>query len=82
MNKEQIFGVVKESILETLPELADKIILISDSLKDLGANSIDRAEIIIQILSKLKLKVPLSDFGNAKNIEELVDNISSKMTAA
>lgn len=81
MNKEQIFGVIKENILETLPELAEKKIILSDSLKELGANSIDRAEIIIQTLSKLKLKVPLSDFGNAKNIEELVEIISSKMTA-
>lgn len=78
MNKTQVFEVIKENIVEVLPELAERNIVITDSLRDLGANSIDRAEILIQTLSKLKVKAPLADFGNAKNIEELVDVILAK----
>lgn len=72
MDKDQIFAVIKQNIIDVIPELADKPITIKDSLRDLGANSVDRAEILIKSMSAMQLKVPLVEFGQAKNIEDLV----------
>ena len=79
MNKEQIFSIVKEGIIEVIPELADKPITITDSLKELGANSVDRAEILIRTMAACQLKVPLIKFAEAKNIEELVSIVMKKL---
>ena len=82
MDKEQIFQVIKENIIEILPELENRTITPSDSLKILGANSIDRAEILIKSMAALKIKAPLVEFGQAKNIEELIEILLLKHNQA
>lgn len=72
MNQEQVFTVVKEIITDVIPELSNQPILINNSLKELGANSMDRAEIIIRSMAALQLKIPLIEFGQAKNIEGII----------
>lgn len=79
MDKEQIFLVIKQNLIEVIPELANRSVTINDSLRDLGANSIDRAEILVKSMATLKLITPLVDFGQAKNIEELVIIILDKL---
>lgn len=81
MDKAQVFALIKQNLIDVLPELENRNISIQDSLRDLGANSVDRAEILVKTLAALKLKVPLVDLGQAKNIEELVDIILSKVSA-
>lgn len=73
MDKEQMFTVIKQIIVEVIPELSNKTIVINDSLREIGANSIDRAEILIKCMAATQLTVPLTEFAGAKNIEELVD---------
>jgi polyketide biosynthesis acyl carrier protein len=72
MKTDSIFRVMLKNILVVLPQLKNSIITMDHSLKELGANSIDRAEIIIQSMSDMKLKVPLVEFALAKNIGQLV----------
>lgn len=79
MDKEQVFAVIKQNIIDVVPELADRNITIKDSLRELGANSVDRAEIIVKTLAALQLKIPLVELGQAKNIEALVTIILEKM---
>lgn len=50
----------------------------TDSLRDLGANSIDRAEIIMLTLESLSLRIPLVELAGAKNLDELVIAIHAK----
>lgn len=78
MTKEQVFEVVKESILEILVDLTPKEIDIQNSLKNLGANSIDRMEIVVSSMEALELKIPLVEFGSIKNIEGLVNFLYEK----
>lgn len=73
MDKTKILELLQKNIRDILPELKERPICSTDSLKDLGANSIDRAEIIIEMLRSLKLKIPLATFGLVKNIEDIVD---------
>ncbi|TAK73855.1 MAG: acyl carrier protein [Gammaproteobacteria bacterium] len=73
MTQDQIFEVIKKSVLDILIDIEPELIKIDKSLKDLGANSIDRIEVISSTLEQLNLKLPLMTFKNATNIREIVD---------
>lgn len=79
MTKEKIFGLLKGNIKDILFDLDENAISIDKSLKSLGANSIDRADIIMQTMEELGLKMQLVEFGGAKNIEGLVDLFYEKL---
>lgn len=70
--EDEVFSILHRCIVNVLPELEGRAITMHDSLKELGANSIDRAEIIVQGLSALSIRAPLITFGQARNIAELV----------
>jgi polyketide biosynthesis acyl carrier protein len=73
MIKQKIFETVKTAILEVLPDLDPGLISIEKQLKDLGANSIDRMEVVTYSMEALGLKLPLMTFAQVSNIESLVD---------
>ncbi|MDA7716907.1 acyl carrier protein [bacterium] len=73
MSKEHVFEVVKNIIVEVLPDVELDQISIEKSLKDLGANSIDRMEIVTMSMEELDLKIPLMSFAQVGNIEGMVD---------
>lgn len=75
MNKEYIFKTLKETIIEILPDVDETSIILEESLRNLGANSIDRMDIIIDTLKKLDMKVPMMQFNECKNIEDIVDTL-------
>ncbi len=73
MEKENIFSVVKDAITDVLPDVDSEAVSIEQNLKSLGANSIDRTEIVMSSMEKLGIKLPLVSFGGVENIEEMVD---------
>ncbi|MFC1747377.1 phosphopantetheine-binding protein [Pseudomonadota bacterium] len=73
MTKDQIFRALKKNTLNVLLDLDERQIKLDDSLKELGANSIDRASIIVDTLSDLNIKMSLVEAAKATNIAELVD---------
>ncbi len=72
MEKNDVFQTVVKNILEILPDLSLEQISIEKRLKDLGANSIDRMEVVTMSMEDLGVKIPLVEFGQVTNIEELV----------
>lgn len=72
MNHDEVWNFLKRAILEIFPEYANREIGFEVSLKALGANSVDRAEILMITLEALRLKVSMVEFSQAKNIGELV----------
>lgn len=72
MTEEDVFEVVKNVTLEVLPFVPPTMIDRNGCLKDLGANSVDRAEIVTQALERLQLNVPLVEFGRIGNIDGLI----------
>jgi polyketide biosynthesis acyl carrier protein len=72
LDQTNILNIIRHSVQDVMPNVASEQIILTNSLKDLGANSIDRAEIIMLTLRELKLKVPLMTFAVAKNIGDLV----------
>lgn len=73
MAKEQVYEVVKSVIMQVLPDLDADMISIEKRLKDLGANSIDRMEVVTMSMEELGLKIPLMSFAQVNNIEGLVE---------
>ncbi len=74
ITKEAIFEIVKENLIDTLDEDVDEgAIELGQSMKDLGANSLDIVEIVSSSMRQLKVKVPRSELSKLTNIGELVD---------
>ncbi len=80
MSKEHVFEAVKNVIVEILPDVNTDAISIEKQLKDLGANSIDRMEIVTKSMQALEIKIPLMSFAGVSNIEGLVDVLSENFS--
>ena len=78
MNREEIFRIIASHTRVVLPDLENHQFRFDDALKDLGANSIDRSEIVMLTLESLSLKVPLIDVAGAQNMGELADILYEK----
>ncbi len=73
MTREQILGVVKKHLLETVEELDESQIDPTLSMKDLGANSLDIVEVVSLSMRELRIKIPRSELSKLTNIDGLVD---------
>ena len=82
MQKEEIFNVITEHAREVIPALEGYVFQQGDALKDLGANSIDRSEIVMMTLESLSLNIPLIEIAGASNIDELASILYEKMQSA
>jgi len=78
MNKEDIFEVIVGHTREVIPELEEHDFKTDDALKDLGANSIDRSEIVMMTLESLSLNIPLVEIAGAGNMGELASILYEK----
>lgn len=78
MNQEQIFEIIVGHTREILPDLEGHEFQQTDSLRSLGANSVDRADILMMTLETLALQIPLMEMAKAENIWELAGIIHAK----
>lgn len=78
VNKDTILETLYRHTREVLPELADHAFKEGDSLRELGANSVDRADIIMLTLESLSLRIPMVDLARAENIDALAEIIHAK----
>lgn len=79
ITKTDVFDVVKNNILHSLTTLDPTAIQREASMKDLGANSIDRADVVVKSMADLSLKIPLIEFAKVSNIGGLVDLLYNKL---
>lgn len=73
MSREKIVEIIVRHTCEVIPELEGHNFSLKDSLKKLGANSVDRSEIVMMTLASLSLDIALIETASAKNIGELAD---------
>jgi polyketide biosynthesis acyl carrier protein len=78
MTSQDILGLIARHAGEVLPRLQSHAFQRTDSLKELGANSVDRSEIIMMTLESLSMRIPLIEMAKAANIGELADIIHAK----
>ena len=81
MTQAEVFEVVKKNIRDVLFHLEGQEIPLTASLKELGANSIDRADIAVQCVEDLQIKIPMIEFAGVQNIEGLVALLTRKVNA-
>lgn len=79
MNSQEIFAIVTRHAQEVVPGLENHHFQPTESLKDLGANSIDRSEIVMMTLDSLSLNIPLVETVKATNIGELVNLLHARL---
>lgn len=82
MNKSDILGLIATHAREILPDLEDHEFVGTDRLVDLGADSVNRAEIAMLVQESLGLSVPRIELFGPKNIGELADLLMSKLLVA
>ncbi|MGW0803332.1 phosphopantetheine-binding protein [Nonomuraea sp. NPDC002799] len=73
MTDAQIFETVKQNVLKVLPDLRPQDVTTEGTLTDLGANSIDRADVVTMSMEDLGLTVPVSEFQEVHDIRSLVN---------
>ncbi len=79
MNVKDIFDIIVSHTLEVLPDLEGHAFQPGDSLRELGANSIDRSEIVMLTLESLSLKIPMVAVATAGNMGELADLLHARL---
>lgn len=76
--KNKIVEQIRENLIEIIPELEGKTISNDERLSDIGANSIDRAELIALTLEQLEKEIPRIELAGAQTINELAELITEK----
>jgi len=82
VNKVEILTLIAQVTREILPDLDRHEFTESDRLADLGANSVDRAEIAMLVQESLSLSIPRVELFGPTNIGELADLVLQKLHAA
>ncbi|HYI12098.1 MAG TPA: SDR family NAD(P)-dependent oxidoreductase [Thermoanaerobaculia bacterium] len=70
---EAVFNIVCDHVHRVLPGIARERITLSSSLRELGANSLDRVEVATLTMEDLKLTVAPTQLASVQNIAALVD---------
>ncbi len=79
MSRIEVIDLIAQHTREILPGLEDHLFVPSDRLVDLGANSVDRAEILTLLQASLGLSVPRVALFGPRNIGELADLLLQKL---
>lgn len=79
-SKQDIFEVIKNNTLQVLIDVDPNHITIDTSLTELGANSVDRVEVVIYSMENLGINVPRPEFQGVRDIRSLVDLFYSHCT--
>ena len=82
MTKADLLDLIGQHTREIIPGLDAHEFVATDRLADLGANSVDRAEIAMLVQESLGLTVSRVELFGPKNIGELADLFLQKLHAA
>ncbi len=79
MREEEIFEIIVGHLVEVLPDIDPQNVTMQDALSDFGANSVDRAEIIMMTMDSLSLDIPRVELFGTHNIQELVELLHARL---
>ncbi|BAL90259.1 putative acyl carrier protein [Actinoplanes missouriensis 431] len=78
MNRAGVAEVVVRTITEILPDVPAGAVREDRSLRDLGADSVERVEIITLLTHRLGRTDPLSGFAAIPDLGALIDHLSQE----
>ena len=79
MKNDNMFEFVTSIIVKVIPKFANRDITPSDSLKQMGVNSIERMEITMLIMEELEIDIPRTELLGPQNIAEFIALLESKL---
>jgi 4'-phosphopantetheinyl transferase len=82
MTTQDVLDIIIRCSKTVLPDTVDHVYSSSDRLADLGANSVDRGDIVMMVLDELSLRLPLTQIHGPKNIGELAEHLHGKLPQA
>jgi polyketide biosynthesis acyl carrier protein len=82
MTKTDLLELIARHAREILPGLDAHVFVATDRLADLGANSVDRAEIAMLVQESIGLSIPRVALFGPANIGELADLFLKILNAA
>ncbi len=82
MTRGDVLELIARHTRDVLPGLDAHPFAPSDRLVDLGANSVDRAEIAMLVQESLRITIPRVELFGPTNIGELADLFLQKLDAA
>jgi polyketide biosynthesis acyl carrier protein len=74
-----VFEVIADHARDVVPSLAGHAFRAEEALKDLGANSVDRSEIVMMTLESLSINVSLVELAEATNLGELASLLHGRL---
>ncbi|MEU3838574.1 acyl carrier protein [Streptomyces sp. NPDC028635] len=74
--RQETARLVREVVTEILPGVDPALIGGHRHLKDLGADSVDRVEIIAALMDRTGVDAPMSAFSDLPDIDSLIDFLS------
>ena len=73
MNREEVFTVLKSNILAVLTDTDESRLQEEVTLLELGANSLDRMDIVLNTAQDLNLRIPTRDLVAPATLGSLTD---------
>lgn len=80
MKKEEIFGIVKTITSDLLGQNLEDVKMESNFSTDLGADSLDKVELIMEVEKQLDIQIEDSAADEIQTVENLVDFIATKFS--
>ncbi len=78
MTREEIAKIVKEIVVEKLSVDPNSVTEESAFVEDLGADSLDTVELVMEFEEKFNLEIPDEDAEKIKTIKDAIDYIEKK----
>lgn len=79
ITRDEVLAIVLRHVRNVMPDLESHAFKETDSLRELGANSMDRADIVMDVMDELSLAIPRIELLGPRSIMELVDLIHEKL---
>lgn len=73
MENEAVFEIVKKHLCEIVEDIDPDTVTRSESMKDLGASSLDMVEVVSCAMRELRVRVPRAELSGLEDIGGLVD---------
>ena len=82
MTREEMFAVVKANMEEIIESAKGLDIKETDSMRDIGADSLEIVEVVSRSMKQLKIKVPRTELTKATNLKDLLDLFEKAASSA
>jgi acyl carrier protein len=82
MEKAEIMTVLMKNLKQAVPDLTVDTLQPTQSMKEVGANSLDIVDVVSTTMRQLKVKIPREQLSTIKTVGALVDALHAAQPKA